>query len=353
MTEHATLVTLGVDTHRDVHVAAALDALGRQLGFCEIHTNVRGFKQLVGWASQFGVIDRVGIEGCGSYGAGLSRWLRSEGLAVVEIDRPDRQLRRRRGKSDTVDALAAARTVQAGAGLGTPKSGDGPVEAIRVLRVAYRSAVKSRSQAAHQLHALVITAPVELRQQLESLPIPRLVATAARFRCGDDLDGPAVAAKFAMRSLARRWQHLTDEMRTLQTQIAALVTDIAPRMLERYGIGVHSAADLLISAGDNPHRLTNEGSFAHLTGVAPLDASSGRQQRHRLNRGGDRHANAALHRIVITRLRGHPPTQAYAQRRSREGKTRREIIRCLKRYVAREIHGLLTDALATDTPALT
>lgn len=344
MTEEETLVTLGVDTHRDKHVVAALDPLGRELGFLEISANVRGFKKMIAWASAFGIIDQAGVEGCGSYGAGLMRWLRAQGLVVVEVERPDRQLRRRKGKSDTVDALAAARAVQAGAALGTPKSADGPVEAIRMLRVTYRSSVKARSQAAHQLHALVITAPDDLREQLEGLKIGKVVKIAARFRPGGDLDDPTAAAKFAMRSLARRWQTLTDEMRELEAQVAVLVNQVAPRLVEQFGIGTHSAADLLISAGDNPDRLNDESSFAHLTGTAPLDASSGKQERHRLNRGGDRQANAALHRIVITRLRGHDDTRDYFERRKAEGKTKREIIRCLKRYVAREVHGLLLDA---------
>lgn len=345
------LVTLGVDTHRDVHVVAALDQLGRQLGFLQISTDPRGFTTMLAWASQLGVIERIGVEGCGSYGAGLARWIRDQGLVAVEVDRPDRQLRRRRGKSDTVDALAAARAVQAGAALGVPKTADGPVEAIRLLRIAYRSAVKSRSQAAHQLHALVITSPVELRERLEGLTMRRLVQTAARFRTGEDPTDPADATKVAMRSLARRWRELTEEMTDLEARITALVRRVAPELLKRYGVGVHTAATLLVSAGDNPHRLHHEGSFAHLTGTAPLDASSGKQERHRLNRGGDRQANAALHRIVITRLRGHPPTRDYYERRTSEGKTKREIIRCLKRYVAREIHAALVDALAPPQPS--
>jgi transposase len=335
MPEPPVLVTLGVDTHADTHVAAALDQLGRHLGTITVATTTRGFGELVEWASQFGIIDRVGIEGTGSWGAGLARWLRQEGFVVVEVDRPNRRIRRRHGKSDTVDALAAARAVQAGEALGAPKAADGDVEAIRMLRVAYRSAVKARTQAGNQLHALVVTAPAELRDQLRGLALRDLVAVAARMRPGDTPDTPAAVTRYTLRSLARRYQQLDTEAENLKAQMRRFVDKVAPRLVAEQGINTLTAAALLVAAGDNPQRLRSEGSFAHLCGVAPLDASSGKQQRHRLNRGGDRQANCALHTVAIVRMSHDERTKKYVAGRISEGKTKREAIRCLIGRVSR------------------
>lgn len=330
-------VTLGVDTHLDTHTAVALDQLGRVLGDLEIATTRAGYARLIDWASCYGVIDAIGIEGTGSYGAGLARWVRTEGLVVVEVERPDRQTRHREGKSDPIDAEAAARNVQAGKRCGTPKSADGPVEMIRVLRVARRSAVKNRTMTTNQLSALVTTAPDELRDQLRGLSTSKLVATASRFRPGEQPDTVVAATRYALRELARRHQDLTGQIARLDRQLDRLVGETAPDLVAKHGVGTHTAASLLVCAGDNPDRLEAEGSFAHLTGSAPLDASSGRQLRHRLNTGGNRDANSALHRIVITRMATHDDTKLYVKRRTAEGKTKREIIRCLKRYLARDI----------------
>ncbi len=334
-------VTVGVDSHADIHVGFAIDQLGRALGSIEISTTPRGYRRLLNWASGFGVISKIGIEGTGSYGAGLARWLRRQGLVVVEVDRPDRSLRRRQGKSDPVDAEAAARAVLSGRATGIPKSGDGPVEMIRVLRIARESAVKQRKAAANQLTALVTTAPDELRDRLRALSTAKLTAAVAAFDCAQSLDSVLEATKFAMRSLARRWQQLSTEIRSLDAQLSRIVAETAPRLVERVGINTHNAATLLVTAGDNPDRLRDEGDFAHLTGAAPLDASSGRQQRHRLNRGGDRDANRALYMIAVARLSHDERTKKYASRRTAQGKTKREVIRCLKRYIAREVYSLL------------
>ncbi len=351
MPETPVLVTLGVDTHADNHVAAALDQLGRQLGTLTIPTSTRGFHELVEWAWQFGVIDRVAVEGTGCWGAGLSRRLRDEGFVVVEVDRPGRRIRRLHGKSDTVDAIAAARAVQSGEALGTPKAANGDVEAIRMLRVAYRSAVKARIQAANQLHALVVTAPHELRDQLRGLRLVDLVETAARMRPGDAPDTPAAMTKHTLRRLARRYQQLDAEASELKAQMGRLVQRVAPALCQQQGINTLVASALLVAAGDNPDRLRSEGSFAHLCGVAPLDASSGKQERHRLNRNGDRQANCALHTIAIVRMSHDERTKKYIARRVSDGKTKREAIRCLKRYIARDIHELLASAI-TPEPAL-
>jgi transposase len=298
-------VTLGVDTHKDVHVAVAVDQLGRRLGELSIPTNPAGYARLVDWASTYGVIETVGVEGTGSYGAGLTRWLAAEGLVVVEVDRPDRKTRRH-GKSDVIDAEAAARAVQSGRARAVPKRGDGPVEMIRLLRLARRSAVKNRTMTANQLAALVTTAPDELRQQLRGLGAAKLVATAAKFQCDDKLDTVIEATRYALRELAWRYQQLTEQIARLDAQLDRLVTATAPDLVAKLGVGTHTAAALLVTAGDNPERLKHEGSFAHLTGTAPLDASSGKQQRHRLNRGGDREATL---RCIRSRLPAWPSTR--------------------------------------------
>lgn len=333
-------VTVGVDTHEDVHVAVAVDQLGRWLGEISIPTTRRGYARLIEWASDLGVVDKFGVEGTGSWGAGLSRWLRAQGLAVIEVDRPDRKTRRH-GKSDTIDAEAAAQAVLSGKATAVPKTGDGPVEMIRVLRMARRSAVKNRTMTANQISSLVATAPEELRDQLRALTTPKRVALAAKFRTGEDLTSVTEATRYALRELARRHQHLTDQIDRLDAQLDRLVADTAPDLLAKKGVGTHTAAALLVTAGDNPERLAEEGSFAHLTGSAPLDASSGKQQRHRLNRGGDREANSALYLIALTRLATDEDTKLYMKRRLTEGKTKKEVFRCLKRYIAREVHQCL------------
>ncbi len=339
--DRGSVVTVGIDTHGQVHVAAVLDERGRLLATESFDTTRPGHRRLERWASQFGTIDGVGIEGTGAWGAGVARHFTAAGYRVVEVDRPDRKTRRQRGKSDTIDAEAAARAVQAGTASGTPKTRSGPVEAIRVLRVARRSALKARSQAAHQLHCLVSTAPDELRDELRHLKLVALVAVAARFRPSDPTH-PVAATKLALRSIARRYQALTVELDDLDTHLDQLVADTAPNLVAVFGVGTDVAGQLLVTAGDNPDRLRSDAAFSHLCGSSPIPASSGRTTRHRLNRGGDRQANAALYRIVICRLRWDPRTRHYMQRRTAQGLTKREIIRCLKRHVAREIYRELT-----------
>jgi transposase len=341
------LVTLGVDTHADSHVAAALDQAGRLLGTRTIPTTPAGYAALLGWASTLGAVDRIGVEGSGSYGAGLARWLRAHRQLVIEVDRPDRVARRRQGKADDLDAQAAARAVQAGTATGQPKAGDGTVEMIRSLRLARRSAVKARTQAANQLKALLVTAPDVLRAQLRRLPPAELVTTAARLRPATKPATPTDAAKLALRSIARRWLQLTQEITALDVQLERLVAAAAPALVTVKGVGTQTAAALLVAAGDNPERLRSEAAFAHLCGVAPIPASSGKTTRHRLNRGGNREANWALYLIAVGRMAWHEPTRAYLERRTKQGKSKAEIIRCLKRYIARELYGILVSRPAT------
>ncbi len=343
MTEQHALVTGGVDTHKETLAVAALNAVGGLLGQDEFPATPAGYRSLLTWLSQYGQVARVGVEGTGSYGAGLSRYLRAQGIVVVEVDRPDRRLRRQRGKSDPVDAVAAARAAQAETATGTPKAGTGPVESIRALRVARRSAIKARTQAANQLHALVVRAPEPLRTTLRSLSRADLVRTAAALRPGPSLAEPVDGTKAALRAVARRYQALHAEIVELDGQLSPLVTAAAPALLELPGIGIDIAGQLLVTAGDNPDRLRNEASFAALCGVSPLPASSGKSSgRHRLNRGGDRAANSALYLAVLNRKRYNAKTRDYVARRTTEGLSNREITRCLKRYLAREVYRLLT-----------
>lgn len=337
----------GVDTHKDVHAAAALSDTGRLLGTALFPTTPMGYRQLLNWWRGFGQLRVVGIEGTGSYGASLSRFLLREGVEVREVIRPKRQVRRLRGKSDPLDAEVAARAALAGEAAGEPKAQDGTVEAIRVLRVARRSAMKARTQAANQLHAIVETAPADLRQKLRGLRLPELVAAARRFRC-EVPSTPRAAARFALRGLAERWAALNAEIQRLDAQLADLVALVAPGLLHMTGVGTDTAGALLVTAGDNPRRLTSEASFAALCGASPVDASSGRQHRHRLNRGGDREANRALWVIAMVRMAKDARTRRYVARRTQEGLSSKEILRCLKRYIAREVYrALLPDRPTT------
>ena len=335
------VVTGGVDTHLDTHMAAALDGIGGQLGIRQFAATPDGYIALLSWLASFGTVVLVGVEGTGSYGAGLTRHLQAAGIEVVEIDRPDRQKRRRRGKSDPIDAVAAARAALSGDAATQAKTRTGPVEAIRVLRVARCSARHDRTEALNQMRSLVCTAPEPLRSQLRDLTGHELIVTAAALRPGADISVVA-ATKTALRELARRAQYLRAQIKVLDKQLRPLVAATAPQMVKRHGVGTDTAGSLLVAAGDNPGRLRNEAAFAHLCGSAPIEASSGKVVRHRLNRGGDRQANHALWRIALTRMSSHPETRAYVIKRTAEGKSKRDILRCLKRAIARELFPLLT-----------
>ena len=330
-------ITGGVDTHLDVHVAAAVNEFGAVLGTASFPTTAIGYRQLLEWMSEFGQVVLVGVEGTGSYGAGLSRFLHRAGVSVVEVDRPNRQRRRLSGKSDPIDAISAARAALGGTANGTAKTRDGNVEAIRVLRVAKISAHKARTQAINQIHSLVCTAPDELRDKLRGLSTPDLIAACAGLRPGTSGEVTA-ATKTTLRALARRVHHLDAEIADLEALIRPIVTATAPALLAHSGVGPDTAAALLVAAGDNPARLRSEATFARLCGAAPIPATSGKtQNRHRLHRGGDRQANSALWRIALTRMSWDPDTRAYVERRTKEGLSKREVMRCLKRYIAREL----------------
>ena len=333
-------VIIGVDTHLDRHVAVAIDGQGVRLGENDVPATTCGYEELERWSRSLGQIRAFGIEGTGSYGAGVARFLTGLGYTVIEVNRPDRSVRYRKGKSDPTDAEMAARGVLAGVADATPKSGEGEVEMIRMLKSARDSAVKARTQAGNQMKALVVTAPAKLRETLDGLSTSALAKRCKNFR-PSRLDDPKAAAKYALRSLACRYRYLSDEVRDLDAEIERLTRSIAPTLVDAFGVGPTTAATLLVVAGSNSDRLRSEAAFASLCGVNPIPASSGKTNRHRLNRGGDRQANAALYRIVLVRLCHDPRTQAYMHRRTAEGMSKRDIIRCLKRYVAREVYSAI------------
>lgn len=344
MTDHPEVPQVfgGVDTHACTHHAAVVDAIGRELADREFPATPAGYEALREWATSFGALVVVGVEGAGSYGAGLNRVLAAAGIGVVEVDRPDRSARRAQGKSDPLDAYAAARAAASGRAAGTPKSRDGIVESIRCLRVAQRSAVKARTQCINHIRALLVNGPADLREQMRPLSTAKMVKALARLWPGSELSDPSAGCRHALRSLARRHAILDEEVKELHRSLAHLTRQAAPELLDRLGVGVAVAAQLLVTAGDNPDRLHSEASFAHLAGVAPIPASSGQRHRHRLNRGGDRAANNALYAVALTRMRYDAPTRAYVERRTAEGLSKKDIIRCLKRAIAREMHRILT-----------
>ena len=329
-------VVVGVDTHRDQHVAVAINRQGVRLGELRAPTTVHGYEELERWSRGWGDIYAFGIEGTGSYGAGISRFLTGRGYSVIEVNRPDRSTRYRKGKSDPTDAEMAARAVLAGVADAIPKSGQGEVEMIRMIKTAKDSAVKARTQAINQMKALRITAPASLRETLDGLSAGDLVTRCKSFRIGQ-LRDPMSAAKYALRSLACRYHQLSEEIRNLKAELAQLIKTASPTLINIVGVGPDTAATLLTTAGSNPERLRSEAAFAALCGASPIPASSGKTNRHRLNRGGDRQANAALHRIVVVRLRCDHRTREYMRRRTGEGMSKIEVMRCLKRYVVREI----------------
>jgi len=341
-------VIVGVDTHTDTHTAVAIDLQGRRLDEVEIPATPVGYQRLLEWANTHGTIYAAGVEGTGSYGVGLARFLAAADVTVIEVSRPNRQHRRRYGKSDPADAEGAARAVLSGQATGLPKSRDGIVESIRTLHVVKRSAIKARTQAANQMTNLIVTAPDATRHELRGLSPLKRARRAAAWRPGTGHD-PATVTRRAIRALARRWLDLTDEINTHNTALDEMIAVAAPNLFAQLGVSRDVAAKLLIAAGDNPDRIRTEAGFAALCGVNPVAASSGKTTRHRLNRSGDRQANNALWTIARVRLAHDPTTRAYAERRTTEGLSHREIVRCLKRYLARQLHPIIVNDLATLT----
>lgn len=339
MTSEPVHVTGGVDTHADVHVAAVLNsATGKLLATASFPTTPAGNARQLVWLNSHGLIDVVGVESTGSYGAGLVRCLQGKGVRVVEVDRPDRKTRRHNGKTDTVDAIAAAQAALSGRAAGIPKSRDGDVESIRHLQIVHASALKARTQAVNEFHSIVISAPDEVREQLRVLSIDVQLATARRARQRGNDTPVSATCRWVLHELAIRVSDLDAQIARVAARLHPVLTCTAPVLLGVFGVGPQVAAKLLVATGDNPDRLHSEAAFAKLAGSCPIPVSSGKTSRHRLNRGGDRQANNALFTIALVRMRHHPPTRDYVKRRTAQGKTKPEIIRCLKRYIAREIY---------------
>src|ERR1043166_9704029 len=327
MADHG--VVGGVDTHKDLHVAAVVDALDRVLESRCFATTRHGYQQMLTWMQSFGQLQRLGGEATGTYGAGLLRYMQNAGVEVLEVTTPDTHDRRKRGKNDDLDAQNAAHAAFAGRRTVTPKSRDGMVESLRVLKRCRKTAVAVRR--------------VALRMTLRRMTRMQLIRTLAAWRPDlTDYRSVVSAYRITLKSLGRRYLELHDEIADLDTMIVAIVDELAPALVARNSIGHGSAAQLLVTAGDNAERLQSEASFAALCGVSPVPASSGKTIRHRLNRGGDRAANSALHIIAIGRLRTDPRTKAYIAKRVAEGHSKLEAIRCLKRYIAREVFSLIS-----------
>lgn len=331
---HGEGVILGVDTHKDVHVAAVLTITGMLLATHSFATTSAGYRALLEWAHRFGQVNAAGIECTGSYGSTLMKYLHTQRVLVFEVNQPDRALRRKAGKTDAIDAEAAARAVLAGRSLSTPKDGIGASENLRQMRLVKSSAVKARTTAINQLKGLVVGSEPGLRDELRAVTTKALVRACAIML-------PNTVEKMLMAELAHRIIYLTSELSNLETVMTEMVTACAPELLKQFGVGYDSAAALLIAVGDNPERMKNQASFAALCGVSPVEFSSGKTTKRRLNRGGNRQANAALYRIVLTRLRWDTTTQEYLKTRTEKGKSKRDVIRCLKRYIAREIFTII------------
>lgn len=348
-------IVAGVDTHKLIHHGALLDAnTGKLLAEQEFPATRAGYRKMLSWMGSYGEVVKAGLEGTGSYGAGLHRYLQQHEVTVIEVARPNRQDRRRQGKSDPIDAINAARAVLSESATTTPKDRDGYVESVRQIRATRRSATKARRAALHQMHGLLWCAPEELRTKLGSYDRAALVSRCARLRipASASLDDPAMNARRMLRRLAKRIQMLDDEIAEANHELGDLLTRHTPNLLAVNGVGTEAAGQILTTAGENIDRLKSEASLARLCGVAPIPASSGNTTRHRLHRGGDRQANSSIHLIVVNRLRWHDPTKMYAARRTEEGKSKKEIMRCLKRAVVRELYRALQADLNPQNGAL-
>jgi transposase len=337
MTATRRRVTGGVDTHADSNVAAVLDTLtSRTIAKATFPTTAIGHQAALEWMRAQGALDAVGVESTGTYGAGLARHLAVAGVKVIEVNRPERLDRYLDGKDDFIDAEAAARAVLSGRASAIPKSGDGPVEAIRSLETAHESAAHDRVEAINQFKSMMFRAPNQFRDVFSTKTFRHQLNAAVRFRTSHD-DLVEQELRVALKLLAQRIRFLEAQIDDIEARLRPIIAEHFPALLGLHGVGPHSAAQLLMAAGDNADRLHSEAAFAKLCGACPRPASSGKTIRFRLDRGGSRNANRALYRIVIVRMRHDDTTKRYVARRLAEGKTKAEIIRCLKRFVAREV----------------
>ncbi|RSZ61229.1 IS110 family transposase [Corynebacterium hylobatis] len=338
-------VIVGIDTHADTHHLAVITSYGRPLVDLKIPATPAGYRQALDTITKYPRVDKVGIECTGSYGAGITREFTAAGYRVVEVNRPNKFDRRRQGKTDQFDAYVAAEAVLSGRATAIPKSNDGLVQSLRVLRTTRTSAVRDRTATINQITTMLVAGPDNLREKYRGLTTAKLITTLAATRPPAEPITASESTAVALRLLARRYKFLNEQATDLTHQITRLLKEHAPALMDVYGAGPDSIAQLLITAGDNPERLRSERHFAALAGASPIPASSGKTNRHRLNRGGDRQANSALHRIILVRMHYEQRTRDYVERRIDEGKSKREIMRCLKRYLARELFPLIVATL--------
>jgi len=343
LANEATDVIVGIDTHTDTHHVAVITGYGKPLADREFLAVGSGYRKIVDFITSHGTVTAVGIEGTGSYGAELARTLRGEGLTVLEVNRPNRAERRLHGKSDPLDAYQAAQSVLAERGISVPKAKDGPVECLRILRTARSSAAKARTVAVNQIKGLLVSAPEGLRAKYRGLGTPALITALQRARPSGHVADPEYVTLLTLKALAVRYQSLAAEIAAADASLQEILDTYAPMLCDLTGVGTEVASQLLVTVGDNPERIGSEPQFAALVGAAPIPASSGKTTRHRLSRGGDRNANRALHHVVLVRMSSCRRTRDYVNKRTAEGKSKREIMRCLKRYVAREIYRQITN----------
>lgn len=320
----------GIDTHKDTHELALLDSVGRVIGTWQFATGVAGYADLERAIGDPSV--PVGIEGAASYGAGIAAHLQACGYEVFEMIRPKKS-QRRRGKSDPIDAIAAAKNLAAGEGLPL-KANDGVVEDVRCLMLAREQAVRQAHAILNCIDSLVVTAPEPVRAALRNLPGEERARKLAKSR-------PADSRGRAFKRLAKRWVAAKADADELEAEIGELVKEAYPALIGARGVAAISAARIIVAAGSNPERMGSEAAFSMLCGTSPIPASSGKKDRHRLNRGGDRQANRGIHEIACSRMTFDERTQGFIARKIKEGKTKREAIRCLCRYIAREVYKLL------------
>lgn len=339
----------GIDTHADTHHVAVITEYGRPLADHEFPTTAARYREIVAFITDLGDVIQVGMEGTGTYGAALTTVLQAAGMVVIEVNRPNRQQRRLKGKTDSLDAYRAAQSVLAGTSTAVPKLKDGPVECLRVLRAGRASAMKSRSATINQIKGLLVSAPEVLRSRYHGMLTTTMISTMARSRPSGHIADPHYMTAKVLKALATRYQHLTVEIEEATAQLQEILDSFAPLLQDLPGVGADVASQLLVTLGDNRERVRNEAQFAALTGAAPVPASSGKTTRHRLSRGGDRQANCALHHIVLVRMNIDERTKDYVMKRTQEGKSKREIMRCLKRYVAREIYRQITNPVPAPT----
>lgn len=334
-------VIVGIDTHSDTHHVAVISDTGEHLADKEYLAVGSGYRKIIEFITSVGTVLAIGVEGTGTYGAELARVLTREGMQVLEVMRPNRQYRRLHGKSDPLDAYQAAEAALAGVRTSMPKARNGAVESLRVLRAERATAMRARVAVMTQIKCILVSAPETLRARYRGMTNTGMITALEKSRPSGSLTDPSNTTAVVLKRLARRHRMLDQELRLIDAELDTVVAEYAPMLRDLRGVGTDTASQLLVTVGDNPERISTEAKFAALVGVAPIPASSGKTTRHRLSRSGDRQANKAIHHIALVRMSCDARTKTYVSKRRQEGKSSKEIIRCLKRYIAREIYDQL------------